>query len=159
MQRAQVARFPGFGIVYPDGINGIKVVKTFVQGPKKMVQPDGNVEWTTPPPTIHELYGGGFVYASGEPVTDRVHLESITDMKMRDKALRWFDGDKSISELATQNVPPLKVQNTVRRRGRNHCMLYLRIWIKVDLQRKCLRFLSRMHCLRFFLPSLVLLRQ
>jgi hypothetical protein len=107
MQQAQVARFPGFGIIYPDGRNGIRVVKTFVQGPKKMVQPDGSVEWTTPPPTIHELYGGGFVYASGEPVIDRAHLESITDPKMRVRALAWFDGDKKLSEVATKDVPPL----------------------------------------------------
>jgi hypothetical protein len=107
MQQAQVARFPGFGIIYPDGRNGIRVVKTFVQGPKKMVQPDGSVEWTTPPPTIHELYGGGFVYASVEPVIDRAHLESITDPKMRVRALAWFDGDKKLSEVATKDVPPL----------------------------------------------------
>jgi hypothetical protein len=107
MQQAQVARFPGFGIIYPDGRNGIRVVKTFVQGPKKMVQPDGSVEWTTPPPTIHELYGGGFVYASGEPVIDRAHLESITDPKMKARALAWFDGDKKLSEVATKDVPPL----------------------------------------------------
>jgi hypothetical protein len=110
MQQAQVARFPGFGIIYPDGRNGIRVVKTFVQGPKKMVQPDGSVEWTTPPPTIHELYGGGFVYASGEPVIDRAHLESITDPKMKARALAWFDGDKKLSEVATKDVPPLEGQ-------------------------------------------------
>lgn len=105
MPQAQVARFPGFGVVYPDGINGIKIIRTYVQAPKKIIQSDGSVEYTTPPPTIYELYGGGFAYASGEPVTDRGHLESIGDPKMRDRALKWFDGHGELSKVAKEGIP------------------------------------------------------
>lgn len=83
--------FQGFGVIYPDGARGIKVVKTFTKGSTKTVNPDGSVSYSTPPPTVHELYGGGFSYAAGTPVTNRVHLEGIDDPKMRERALKWYD--------------------------------------------------------------------
>ena len=91
MVQAAHRNFPGFGVVYPDGIRGIKVVKTFTKGSTKTVNPDGSVSYSTPPPTIHELFGGGFSYADGNPVTNRSHLEGLDDPKMREKALEWFD--------------------------------------------------------------------
>ena len=82
----------GFGILYPDGVTGIKVVHTFTEAPKKIINPDGSYTHTTPPPTIHELYAGmGFVYASGERVSDRKHLENIADPDMKARALDWYD--------------------------------------------------------------------
>lgn len=86
---------------------GSKVVQTFTGGPSKIFNPDGSTSYTTPPPTIHELYGGGFSYASGRVVSDRTHLEMITDLKMRERALQWFDGHGKVSQIATENVPPL----------------------------------------------------
>ena len=92
MPQAQVKNFPGFGIVYPGGgERGIKIVKTFTQAPKKVFHADGSVSYEPPPPTIHELFGGGFCYAGGNPVTDREHLENISDLVMRQKALEWYD--------------------------------------------------------------------
>jgi hypothetical protein len=111
--QAQVKQFPGFGVVYPDGISGIKVVSTFTQGPAKIINPDGSVSYTTPPPTIHELFGGGFVYAGGSPVTNRKHLEILPD-GMRQRALAWFDSHGKVSEEATKNVPPLDLENKGR---------------------------------------------
>lgn len=92
---AQVIRksgFPGYGIVYPGGgATGIKVVKTFTQGSTKTVNPDGSTSYSTPPPTIHELHGGGFCYADGRPVTNKGHLENISDPVMKERALKWYD--------------------------------------------------------------------
>jgi len=92
MPQAQSKSFPGYGVVYPGGGNrGIKVVKTFTQGQRKMVNPDGSISYDTPPPTIHELHGGGFCYADGRPVTNRQHLENITVPDMKERALVWFE--------------------------------------------------------------------
>ena len=92
MPQAQVKNFPGFGIVYPGGgERGIKVVKTFTQAPKKVFNADGSVSYEPPPPTVHELFGGGFCYAGGNPVTDREHLENISDPVMKKRALEWYD--------------------------------------------------------------------
>ena len=92
MPQVQQKAFPGFGIIYPGGGSmGLKVVKTFTQGSTKIHNSDGSVSFSTPPPTIHELFGGGFAYADGNPVTNRDHLELITDAKMKERALRWFD--------------------------------------------------------------------
>ena len=92
MPQAQVKNFPGFGIVYPGGgERGIKVVKTFTQAPKKVFNADGSVSYEPPPPTVHELFGGGFCYAGGNPVTDREHLENISDPVMKQRALEWYD--------------------------------------------------------------------
>lgn len=113
MAQAQVRAFPGYGIVYPDGVSGIKVVRTFTQGPSKIVNADGSVSFTTPPPTIHELYGGGFAYADGSPVTNREHLEMLPD-KMREKAFEWFDGNRGLSVVAKEDVPPLNLDEKTR---------------------------------------------
>ena len=110
MPQAQ-AKFTGYGIVYPDGVTGIKVVRTFTEGAHRSYNSDGSVRWSTPPPVIHELYGGGFCYQDGNPVTNREHLESITDVNMREDALKWFDGTREISEEATKDVPPLDLEH------------------------------------------------
>jgi hypothetical protein len=114
MGQAQVKQFPGFGIIYPDGVNGIKVVRTYTQGPSKVVSPDGSVGYTTPPPTILELFGGGFAYADGSPVSNREHLGMMSDIKMRDKALAWFDGQGKVSAIATEGIPPLDLEHKER---------------------------------------------
>ncbi len=88
-------KFPGYGIVYTDGVKGIKVVKTFTEGSKRIVEADGSRSFTTPPPVIHELVGGSFCYADGRLVADRTHLERLPE-QMRVKALTWFDSKKSV---------------------------------------------------------------
>ncbi len=114
--QAQVKQFPGYGVVYPsgDGITGLKVIRTFTGSGKRVYNPDGSVTWTIPPATIHELYGGGFSYADGNPVTMREHLESIGDVSMRERALQWFDGQGKISPEATANIPPLDLEHQQR---------------------------------------------
>lgn len=102
---AEVKRFPGYGIVYPDGVTGLKVVKTYTEAPKRIFNPDGSVSYTTPPPVIHEVFGGGFAYADGSPVTARKHLENITDLKMKDRALMWFDRGGEVSTEAKIGIP------------------------------------------------------
>ena len=113
MVQAQVKQFPGFGVVYPDGVSGIKVVGTFTQGPSKTVNPDGSVAYSTPAPTIHELFGGGFAYASGSPVTNREHLEMLPS-GMRGRALEWFDSHGKLSEVAKKDIPPLDLEGKER---------------------------------------------
>lgn len=113
MPQVQAKQFPGFGIVYPDGVSGIKIVHTFTEGPLKIINPDGSVSYTTPAPTIHELFGGGFAYSSGRPVTDRKHLEMLP-AEMREKALKWFDGHGELSAVAKENVPPLNLDEKER---------------------------------------------
>lgn len=111
--QAQVRAFPGYGIVYPDGVSGIKVVRTFTQGPSKIVNADGSVSFTIPPPTIHELYGGGFSYADGSLVTNREHLEGLP-VNMKERALEWFDGNRGLSVVAKEDVPPLNLDEKIR---------------------------------------------
>ncbi len=113
MVQAQARSFPGYGVVYPDGVSGIKVVGTFTQGPSKTVNPDGSVAYSTPAPTIHELFGGGFAYASGSPVTNREHLEMLPG-GMRTRALEWFDGHGKLSEVAKEDIPPLNLDEKQR---------------------------------------------
>jgi len=113
MVQAQVRSFPGYGVVYPDGVSGIKVVGTFTQGPAKTVNPDGSVVYSTPAPTIHELFGGGFAYASGSPVTHREHLEMLPG-GMRERALKWFDGSGELSIVAKEDIPPLNLDEKQR---------------------------------------------
>jgi len=92
MPQPQVRQHPGFGIVYPGGgDSGIKIVGAFTQAPKKVFNPDGSISYEAPAPTIYELFGGGFTYVSGKPVTKREELENITDKTMRDRALIWYD--------------------------------------------------------------------
>lgn len=92
MPQVQERKFPGYGVVYPGGgVTGIKVVKTFTQAPKKIINADGSVSYNTPSPTVHELHGGGFCYADGKPVTHREHLENITEIKMRERGLQWYE--------------------------------------------------------------------
>ncbi len=98
--QAEVRRHPGYGTIYPDGVNGIRVVRTYTEGPKKKFYPDGTPYRTTPPPTIFELFGGGFCYASGQPVNKREDLENIGDPPMRARALKWFDEGAEISKKA-----------------------------------------------------------
>ena len=114
MPLPQVKKHPGYGVVYPDGITGLKVLGTFTEAPKKIHNPDGSTSYISPPPVIHELYGGGFAYASGESVTERKHLEAITDINMRERALAWFDSNGEISEKATADVPPLDLEHKQR---------------------------------------------
>ena len=113
MPQAQIKQFPGYGVIYPDGVSGVKVVGTFTQGPSKTVNPDGSVAYSTPLPTIHELFGGGFAYASGRPVTDRKHLEMLPS-GMRGRALEWFDGSGELSVVAKENIPPLNLDEKER---------------------------------------------
>jgi len=113
MPQAQVRSFPGYGVVYPDGVSGIKVVGTFTQGPAKTVNPDGSVVYSTPAPTIHELFGGGFAYASGESVTKREHLEALPG-GMRERALKWFDSHGELSVVAKKDIPPLNLDEKER---------------------------------------------
>jgi len=114
MPQAQAKQFAGYGIVYPDGVSGVKVLRTFTGSGSKIVNPDGSVAYTTPPPTIHELYGGGFVYADGRsPVKIRQHLENLSG-DMREKALKWFDESREISPVATDGIPPLNLEEKER---------------------------------------------
>jgi len=105
--QAAVRRFPGYGIVYLEKGEGIKVVRTYTQAPAKVIEGDGSVSYTTPPPTIHELFGGGFCYENGISVNDKIHLENITDGKMRERALKWFSGERVLSEVARRDIPSL----------------------------------------------------
>lgn len=92
MALPQQRQFPGYGVVYPGGgTTGIKIIHSFTDGPKKVINPDGSVSYGTPSPTIHELYGGGFCYEDGKPVTKREHLESITEVSMKERALQWYE--------------------------------------------------------------------
>ncbi len=92
MPQPQVRQFPGYGVVYPGGGDtGIKIIGAFTQAPKKVFNPDGSTSYEAPAPTIYELFGGGFSYASGKTVTKREELENITDLKMKERALEWFD--------------------------------------------------------------------
>ena len=104
----QTKQSPRFGIVYLEGgKSGLKVVHTYTEAPKKIINPDGSREYGPPSPTIHELFGGGFAYADGSPVIIREHLERICNPKMRDRGLAWFDGKAKLSETATKDIPPL----------------------------------------------------
>ena len=91
MPQPQTRHFPGYGIVYPDGNTGIKIIGTFTEAPKKVFNPDGSTSYESPSPTIYELFGGGFCYAGGGPITNREHLENISDIKMKERALQWYD--------------------------------------------------------------------
>ncbi len=114
MGQVQAKQFPGYGVVYPDGVSGVKIVRTFTGAGSKIVNPDGSVAYTTPSPTIHELLGGGFVYADGRsPVKIREHLENLSG-DMREKALKWFDESREISPVATDGIPPLNLDEKER---------------------------------------------
>jgi hypothetical protein len=104
----KVSKFPGYGIIYPEGTDkGLKVVKTFTDGGAKIRQQDGSVTYGIPKPTVHELIGGVFAYASGKPVTKREDLEILPDEKMRERALKWFDSkDLVIPKEAVVDKPP-----------------------------------------------------
>lgn len=92
MPQPQTRQHPGFGIVYPGGGDtGIRIIGAFTQAPKKVFNPDGSTSFEAPAPTIYELFGGGFSYADGKPVTKREELINITDSKMKERALKWFD--------------------------------------------------------------------
>jgi len=47
-------------------------------------------------------------------VDDRMHLEMISDIKMRDRALEWFDGNRKLSEIAKEDIPPLNLDEKQR---------------------------------------------
>jgi hypothetical protein len=113
MGQVQAKKFPGYGVIYPDGVSGVRIVRTFTGGSSKMVNPDGSVRYTTPPPTIHELFGGGFAYADGSPVKFREHLEALP-VEMREKAFKWFDESKELSPIATKDIPPLNLDEKER---------------------------------------------
>jgi len=93
-----------FGIVYPNGIDPVKIVRAFTAGAKREYRTDGSVSYSIPPPTIYELVGGGFAYADGRQVSDRKHLENLPP-QIRENALKWFDEGKGISEKAFEGVP------------------------------------------------------
>lgn len=87
----QASGFPGYGIVYPEGTSkGLKVVKAWTDGGKKIRNSDGSVEFLPPMPAIFELVGGAFCYASGDTIKKREHLEPLPE-GMRERALTWFD--------------------------------------------------------------------
>ncbi len=84
-------KFLGYGIVYPEGTNkGLKIVWAWTDGGKKIRHSDGSVEFLQPMPSIFELVGGAFCYASGDTIKKREHLEPLPD-GVREKALAWFD--------------------------------------------------------------------
>jgi len=99
--------YPGYGVIYPQkSTKGLKVVRVWTDGPKKIRHADGSVEMLEPAPTIYELVGGAFCYGSGQIVNKRKHLEGLPEA-MRDKALVWFDADNTaIPNEAIVNVPP-----------------------------------------------------
>ncbi len=114
MPQVQTKVGPGYGVVYPDGVSGLKVVRTFTQGPSKIINPDGSASYTSSPPTIHELYGGGFSYAGGGLVTNRKHLEGMPPGDMKEKALEWFDSNAIKERLASipqDDIPPLNLED------------------------------------------------
>ena len=100
-----------YGVVYPDGVTGLKIVRAYTEAPKRKYNADGSVSYITPSPTIYELYGGGFSYSDGSRVSHREHLEAITEPNMRERALQWFDGDGKISKKATSDIPPLDLEH------------------------------------------------
>ena len=107
-------RHPGFGVVYPDGKTGIRVVHTYTEGSRRIHNPDGSTSYTTPSPVIHELFKGGFAYEDGKPVTNREHLERISNIPMRDRALKWFDGGGGIAKEAVKDAPTLDLEHQVK---------------------------------------------
>jgi hypothetical protein len=102
-----VPKFPGYGIVYPEGTDkGLKVTKTFTDGGEKVRHQDGSVTYGIPKPTVHELVGGVFCYASGSPVTKREDLERLPE-GMKERALKWFDSKNlAIPAVAVVDKPP-----------------------------------------------------
>ncbi len=90
-QVQEKGKFLGYGIIYPEGTSkGLKVVKAWTDGGKKIRHSDGTVEFLSPMPSIFELVGGAFCYASGDVIKKREHLEPLPD-GMRERALAWFD--------------------------------------------------------------------
>jgi hypothetical protein len=106
-----VPKFPGYGVVYPEGTDkGLKVKKTFTDGGEKIRHQDGSVTYGIPKPTVHELVGGVFAYASGQPVTKREDLERLPE-GMKERALKWFDSKNLvIPAVAVVDKPPEGVQ-------------------------------------------------
>lgn len=104
MGQVQARQFPGYGVVYPDGVSGIKVKQTFTDAPKKTINSDGSISYGVPLPTIHELFGGGFTYADGSRVSNREHLEALPG-KMKERALKWFDEGREISAVSHTGIP------------------------------------------------------
>lgn len=87
----EAGKFLGYGIVYPEGTSkGLKVVNAWTDGGKKIRHSDGSVEFLQPMPSIFELFGGAFCYASGDTIKKREHLEPLPE-GMRERALAWFD--------------------------------------------------------------------
>ncbi len=108
VQEAKVKGFPGYGIIYPEGTSkGLKVVKAWTDGGKKIRHSDGTVEFLSPMPSIFELVGGAFCYASGDVIKKREHLEPLPE-GMRERALAWFDKRSlAIPKDAVVDVPAL----------------------------------------------------
>jgi hypothetical protein len=102
-------KYPGYGIIYPQkSKKGLKVVRVWTDGPKRVRHADGSVEMLEPAPTIYELVGGAFCYGSGQIVNKRSHLENLPET-MREKALAWFDAaNTAIPKEAIINAPPPK---------------------------------------------------
>jgi len=90
-QAQEKGRFLGYGIIYPEGTSkGLKVVRMWTDGGKKVRNADGSVEFLPPMPAIYELVGGAFCYASGDTIKKREHLEPLPE-GMKERALVWFD--------------------------------------------------------------------
>ena len=98
-------RYPGYGIIYPQkSTSGLKYVKIVADGPKKIRHADGSVEMAPPRPTILELVGGAFAYASGQVVNRRSDLEWLPS-GMKERALQWFDQQGYIPKEAVAPIP------------------------------------------------------
>jgi hypothetical protein len=97
--------YPGYGIVYPQGsTSGFKVTRICSHGSKKIRHADGSYEHIPPYPTIMELVGGAFCYASGQIVNKREDLEHLPP-QMKEMALQWFDSKRVIPKEAVVDIP------------------------------------------------------
>lgn len=102
-------RYPGYGIIYPQkSTTGLRYIKIMADGAKKIRHADGSIEYAAPQPTIVELVGGAFAYVSGQAVNKRQDLEWLP-IKVKEKALQWFDSQGFIPKEAVVNEPePVK---------------------------------------------------
>lgn len=101
----QQSRYPGYGIVYPQkSTTGLKVVRIFTDGAKKIRHADGSIEHLAPSATVMELIGGAFCYASGQVVNKKEDLMPLPP-SMKDRALKWFELQRTIPQEAIVSEP------------------------------------------------------